>query len=170
MDAEDHGMDMETTRAFPGEPLHRKRPWRARARSQRGAVAVEFALIFPVLVLLVFGIIEFGGGFHAWDATQNAAREGARLGAVDPSPSEITRRVRGTTSFLNQSNLTVTIQCQRNNGPFSTCPSSANWVEGDIVRVAVEYHYGYITPLPRFVGLGPDMSMRSIAEARFEGV
>jgi Flp pilus assembly protein TadG len=162
---------VETTRAFPGEPLHRKRPWRARARDQRGAVAVEFALIFPILVLLVLGIIEFGGGFHAWDATQNAAREGARLGAVDASPSEITQRVRGTTSFLNQSDLTVTIQCQRNGGPFSTCSSNpAQWVEGDIVRVAVEYHYDYITPLPRFVGMGPDMRMRSVAEARFEGV
>lgn len=164
-----HGV--ETTRALPGEPLHRRRPWRARARGQRGAVAVEFALIFPVLVLLVLGIIEFGTGYHAWDATQNAAREGARLGAVDPSLSEITDRVRGTTSFLNQADLTVTIQCQRNSGPFSACPNNpAQWVEGDIVRVAVEYHYDYITPLPRFVGMGPDMRMRSVAEARFEGV
>jgi Flp pilus assembly protein TadG len=162
---------VETTRAFPGEPLHRKRPWRARARDQRGAVAVEFALIFPILVLLVLGIIEFGAGFHAWDATQNAAREGARLGAVDASPSDITKRVRGTTSFLNQSDLTVTIECQRKGGPFFTCPNDpAQWVEGDIVRVAVEYHYDYITPLPRFVGMGPDMRMRSVAEARFEGV
>ena len=162
---------VETTRAFPVEPLHRRRPWRVRARGQRGAVAVEFALIFPILVLLVLGIIEFGTGFHAWDATQNGAREGARLAAVDASPSEITQRVRGTTSFLNQSDLTVTIQCQRNSGPFSACSNNpAQWVEGDIVRVAVEYHYDYITPLPRFVGMGPDMRMRSVAEARFEGV
>jgi Flp pilus assembly protein TadG len=139
-------------------------------RDERGVVAVEFALIFPILVLLVLGIIEFGAGFHAWDATQNAAREGARLGAVDASPSDITDRVRGTTSFLNQSNLTVTIQCQRNGGAFFTCSSNpTQWVEGDIVRVTVQYHYGYITPLPRFVGMGADMQMRSVAEARFEG-
>jgi len=41
-----------------------------------GAIAVEFAIIVPVLILLVLGIIEFGFGYHAWDATQNAAREG----------------------------------------------------------------------------------------------
>jgi len=162
---------METIRALPGEPLHPKRSWRPSARDQRGAVAVEFALIFPILVLLVLGIIEFGAGFHAWDATQNAAREGARLGAVDASPSDITKRVRGTTSFLNQSDLKVTIECQRKGGPFFTCSSDpAQWVEGDIVRVAVEYHYDYLTPLPRFVGMGPDIRMRSVAEARFEGV
>ena len=154
-----------------GEQLHRRAIGRGRAHDQGGAVAVEFALIFPILVLLVLGIIEFGAGFHAWDATQNAAREGARLGAVDASPSEITKRVRGTTSFLNQSDLTVTIQCQRKGGPFFTCSSDpAQWVEGDIVRVSVEYHYDYLTPLPRFVGMGPDMRMRSVAEARFEGV
>jgi len=65
---------VESIRALRGEPLHRKRCSRAGARDQRGAVAVEFALIFPILVLLVLGIIEFGAGFHAWDATQNAAR------------------------------------------------------------------------------------------------
>lgn len=162
---------METIRALPAGPLHPRRFPQAGVRDQRGAVAVEFALIFPILVLLVLGIIEFGAGFHAWDATQNAAREGARLAAVDASPSNITRRVRGTTSFLNQSDLKVTIDCQRKGGPFFTCPSDpAQWVEGDIVRVAVEYHYDYITPLPRFVGMGPDVDMRSVAEARFEGV
>jgi Flp pilus assembly protein TadG len=151
--------------------LHPKRSWRPSARDHRGAVAVEFALIFPILVLLVLGIIEFGAGFHAWDATQNAAREGARLGAVDASPSDIAKRVRGTTSFLNQSDLKVTIECQRKSGPFFTCSSDpAQWVEGDIVRVAVEYHYDYLTPLPRFVGMGPDIRMRSVSEARFEGV
>ena len=46
--------------------------------AERGAVAVEFALILPVLLLLVFGIIDFG---HAWfmkHAAQNSCREGAR--------------------------------------------------------------------------------------------
>ena len=158
---------METIRR---EPLLRRPIRRGRVHDQRGVAAVEFALIFPVLVLLVLGIIEFGLGFHAWDATQNAAREGARLGAVDASPSNIRSRVRGTTDFLNQTNLSVTIQCQRDGGAFFTCSNDpSQWVEGDIVRVTVEYHYDYLTPLPRFVGLGPDMRMRSMAEARFEG-
>ena len=49
-------------------------------RGERGAVAVEAAIIFPVLLLLVFGILDFG---HAWYMKQiiiNASREGARYG------------------------------------------------------------------------------------------
>ena len=49
-------------------------------RSERGGVAVEFAIILPILMLLVFGIIDFG---HAWYMKQiviNASREGARYG------------------------------------------------------------------------------------------
>ena len=147
----------------------RGRGRRARARDERGAVAVEFALIFPLLILLVLGIVEFGFGYHAWDATQNAAREGARLGAVSPDVGEIEARVRGATDFLNQANLTVTIQCGLTGGTFGACPAASAWDEGDIVRVTVQYHYDYITPLPRFVALGSQMDMTSVAEARFEG-
>ncbi len=155
------------------ETMQRRGRFRhARKRGERGAIAVEFALIAPMLILLVLGIIEFGFAFHAWDATQNAAREGARLGAVDASPVDITDRVRGTTDFLNQADLDVTVQCRRPPSvTFATCSTnSADWLEGDIVRVTVQYSYDFITPLPNLVGFGSQMDMRSISEARFEGV
>jgi Flp pilus assembly protein TadG len=142
-----------------------------RARDQRGAVAVEFAIIVPVLLLLVLGILEFGFGYHAWDATQNAAREGARLGAVSPDVAEIEARVRGTTSFLDQTKLTVTVECGLTGGTFAACSSNPNdWDEGDIVRVTVEYTYDFLTPLPAFTGMGSQMHMSSVSEARFEGI
>jgi hypothetical protein len=142
------------------------------AHRERGVIAVEFALVMPILILLVLGIIEFGLGYHAWDATQNAAREGARLGAVSPNPGEIEARVRGTTSFLNQDELAVTVECGLTGGTFASCPAAGSdgWTEGLIVRVTVDYGYGFITPLPNLVGLGARMDMRSISEARFEGL
>jgi Flp pilus assembly protein TadG len=141
-----------------------------RGRNERGAIAVEFALIVPILLLLVLGILEFGFGYHAWDATQNAAREGARLGAVSPDVAEIEARVRGTTSFLDQSKLTVHIDCGLTGGAFAACSSNpADWDEGDIVRVTVEYTYDFLTPLPAFTGMGSQMHMSSVSEARFEG-
>jgi len=158
---------VEQTRERGRTPM--KRGAFRRVRDQRGAIAVEFAIIVPVLILLVLGIIEFGFGYHAWDATQNAAREGARLGAVSPDVAEIEARVRGTTSFLNQSQLQVTIECGITGGAFGACPAASSWDEGDIVRVTVEYTYDFITPLPNFVGLGAQMDLESIAEARFEG-
>jgi Flp pilus assembly protein TadG len=153
-----------------GLRAHIRGSGRSRAREQRGAIAVEFALIVPLLLLLVLGILEFGLAYHSWDGTQNAAREGARLGAVSPDEAEIEARVRGTTSFLNQDQLTVTIECGTTGGTFATCPAPADWEAGDIVRVTVDYGYDFITPLPNFVGLGSQMEMQSIAEARFEGI
>jgi Flp pilus assembly protein TadG len=53
-----------------------------RRRTDTGAAAVEFAIILPLLVMLVFGIIEFGRGYNAKVSLTHAAREGARALAV----------------------------------------------------------------------------------------
>lgn len=50
--------------------------------SERGAVAVEFALLLPILVALLLGIIEFGLAFNSQLQVTNAAREGARAAVV----------------------------------------------------------------------------------------
>jgi len=54
---------------------------------ETGAAAVEFALILPVLVLLVMGLIEFSLLFNAQISVTNAAREGARVMAIHNDPS-----------------------------------------------------------------------------------
>jgi len=53
-----------------------------RARSERGAAAVEFALVLPVLILLIVGMLEFARAYNAQISVSNAAREGARVMAV----------------------------------------------------------------------------------------
>jgi Flp pilus assembly protein TadG len=53
------------------------RRWR-----DRGAAAVEFALIVPVLITLIFGSIEFGLYFQARTMVQNSAREGVRMASL----------------------------------------------------------------------------------------
>lgn len=59
--------------------------------SSKGSAAVEFALILPVLVVLLFGIIEFGLIFYNKAVITNASREGARYGIVFRVPeTEIT--------------------------------------------------------------------------------
>lgn len=58
------------------------RPKARRGRCEHGAVAVEFALIFPVLVMVVFGIIGFGVVLSQQVALGNAVRDGARFGSV----------------------------------------------------------------------------------------
>jgi Flp pilus assembly protein TadG len=151
----------------------RRRVSRDDARSdagQRGAAAVEFALVAPLLFLLVFGIIDFGFGFHAWDASENAAREAARVAAVDPNTNTIIARARGASGFLDQSKLNVAVTCSHNNGgTFGACGASNTWLEGDIVRVTVTYDYDFMTPLGAMVGMGSSMHQTAVSEARFEG-
>jgi Flp pilus assembly protein TadG len=52
-------------------------------RRERGASLVEFALLLPLLVLLVFGIIEFGWLFGQFNDVRHGTREGARFAAVN---------------------------------------------------------------------------------------
>jgi Flp pilus assembly protein TadG len=53
-----------------------------RSRDEAGAVAVEFALVLPVLLLILFGVLEFGRVWSQVQVFQGAAREGARCAAV----------------------------------------------------------------------------------------
>jgi Flp pilus assembly protein TadG len=51
-------------------------------KRDEGAAAVEFALVLPILILILFGIIEFGFAFYNKEVITNASREGARAGIV----------------------------------------------------------------------------------------
>lgn len=51
-------------------------------KNQIGATAVEFALILPILITILFGIFQFGIAFNNWIALTQAASEGARLASV----------------------------------------------------------------------------------------
>lgn len=53
--------------------------------SERGAVAVEFALLAPVLIMILLGIMEFGRAYNVQATLTNAARDGVRVMAIDNS-------------------------------------------------------------------------------------
>jgi len=63
-------------------------------RSNRGQAVVEFALVFPLLLLVCFGITEFGRAWMTMNILTSAAREGVRLAAVTaPDIPAVTQRV-----------------------------------------------------------------------------
>lgn len=57
-----------------------------REPSERGAAAVEFAILLPVLLMLVLGTIEFGRAYNAQITLTNAARDGVRVMAIANDP------------------------------------------------------------------------------------
>lgn len=60
---------------------------RPRSGEDRGATAVEFAILFPVFVMLAFGTISFGFAFEKWISVTQGAREASRFAATYPMPS-----------------------------------------------------------------------------------
>ena len=55
--------------------------------NERGVIAAEFAILLPVLLLLLFGTMEFGMMMYGREIVTNATREGARYGIVAQTPA-----------------------------------------------------------------------------------
>jgi Flp pilus assembly protein TadG len=65
-----------------------RRTTRRILRRRRGAVIVEFALVVPLLFLIVFGIIDFSRAYAQLNNINSSLREGARFGAAQKNPTE----------------------------------------------------------------------------------
>jgi len=70
--------------------------------SESGAVAVEFAIMLPVLVLILFGVIQFGKVYSQWQVFQGAAREGARCAAVQAAEAAVGLPVCNVTTAVTE--------------------------------------------------------------------
>lgn len=125
--------------------------WRYLRRTE-GQELVEFALILPLLLLLIFGIMDFGLAIFSYNTIANAAREGARAGVI-PSASDadvVDATLRLTTGLnLTASNITVT--------------------RDSTIQVEVTYDHALITgPVIQAVGGDPILHLRTIATMQTE--
>ncbi|MHA7679429.1 TadE/TadG family type IV pilus assembly protein [Cupriavidus sp. PET2-C1] len=82
------------------KPLHRRG-----ASSMSGAAGVEFALVFPLLLLVVFGTIEFGTALYDRAIITNASREAARAGVMLQTTPMTTSAIRTVALNYSQNNL-----------------------------------------------------------------
>jgi Flp pilus assembly protein TadG len=67
---------------------------RASARNERGQALVEFAIVLPMLLLLLLGIVDFARAWNVYEVLTDAAREGARIAVVDHQPAITEQDVR----------------------------------------------------------------------------
>lgn len=79
-----------------------------RASGDRGAAAVEFALVLIPLMLIVFGIIDFGRAYNAQETLTQAARVGARQASVHNSVASVQAAVAKAISTSDVTNIVVT--------------------------------------------------------------
>ena len=81
-------------------------------RSEDGVVAVEFAIVSVVLLMIVFGVIEFGRTYSQYEVLQGAAREGARRAAVRAPAGQVVGAVYEAASpFTPTTAPVITGQC-----------------------------------------------------------
>lgn len=111
-------------------------------RGEQGAAAVEFALVLPVLVLLLCGIVDFGRAYNARITLSHAAREAARVWALGGTADQTTARARSTATGLSGVTATTT-----------TCTF------GQLTSVTVKASFGFATPL--IADLAPGLSSLS---------
>jgi Flp pilus assembly protein TadG len=105
---------------------------RIQIRNQQGQTMTEFALVLPVLALILFAVIQFGIVFNNYITLTDATRAGARKAAVsrqDPNRnSAVMSAVRSSASDLKSSKLSV-------------LPPSSTWDSGADVTVTASYPY-----------------------------
>jgi Flp pilus assembly protein TadG len=91
----------------------------------------EFALVLPILALLLFGVIQFGIVFNHYITLTDAVRAGARKGAVGRRLSNpdaaVVQAVRDASTDLKQSDLNVTV--------------TSSWTQGSDISVTASYPY-----------------------------
>lgn len=120
-------------------------------RCSRGQSLVEFSLILPILMILVFGILDFGLGLRSYISLSNAVREGARYASVgNPVGIEsdcdgitndtVYGRICVATGGLNVTELDPDVSFPQGVAP------------GNSVVVSADYTYHFVTPIGDLIG------------------
>ena len=164
--------------------LRRRRHGGAARRRGSGQSLVEFALVFPIIVLLVMAFMEIGRAVFAYNTIANAARQGARVAAVnqladvtecdesrpieDPYEPHWSMRgcaiLAGKTIGLNTSNVSVAYEAP----PDTTIDCEPKLHVGCIASVTVSYHFTLTTPFVSSL-IGP-FTMSQTSEMPIERV
>lgn len=131
--------------------------WRSLRTHSHGLASVELALVAPVLLLLLFGVIELGALISDYVVLNAAARAGARSAAVGWPTTVVEQRIASVASSLNPQWLTVSIQWRKlENGAWTAWTGLGNVNDGSglvndapqgaEIRVALSYRHELLAP------------------------
>jgi Flp pilus assembly protein TadG len=148
---------------------------------QSGAALTELALVLPLLLLLLLGLIDFGKAFNYWIDETHLANEGARWAVVNKTPGGCTGvlqqcifnqletgeqqgTVAGTQGSLNPAKVNICFY-KATDGTLTTTPTV-----GDTVKVVVAYAYNWLHYLTSEANIGPTTTITGSASMRLETV
>ena len=99
--------------------------------NRRGQAMLEFALVLPVLILVLMGMLEFGRVMHEYMLVTEAARIGARAAVVNANDATVRSQIMSAVPAIESANITIV--------------RGAN--SGDPVKVTVKGRVTIITPI-----------------------
>jgi Flp pilus assembly protein TadG len=105
-------------------------------RKEEGQSLTEFALLVPLLLLLICGVLDFGRVMYAYLHLNMAAQETVRIAGLGKGDSEITTFAKNYEQLGDANLLHVTIS-----------PSQTSRKSGDYVKVTLSYTLSYLTPM-----------------------
>jgi Flp pilus assembly protein TadG len=133
-----------------------------RQLNERGAVAAEFALLLPVLLTILFGIIDFGMLMYGREIVTNATREGARAG-ITQGPPKLTE---GAIEAISYSYLATTGISAASVDFEATGAGLANPAT---LTVSATYTYNFLIPwIPAIVGISNPLLIQTQTVMRHE--
>lgn len=118
-------------------------------KSHTGASVIEFAVILPLLILLIFGIIEFGMLLYNQQVITNASREGARAGIVAQQPRLDSTSIDSVVQTYCLNHL-VTFAAVKPQPITNLTGYSPNALVGQYLTVQVTYNYEFLV-IPSFI-------------------
>jgi Flp pilus assembly protein TadG len=121
-------------------------PGCAAAKRDDGAAAVELALVLPILLLLIFGIIDFGRLYFAQITLTDAAREGARVLALEGASGS------GYTTAQADADAKTRVQDAVTGVDSTVTVTTGTCTAGQPVTVKASTSFTFLTPLPNLAG------------------
>jgi len=135
----------------------------AKLKNRRGSELVEFALVMPLLLFIVFGIVDFGLAIFDKAVVTNAAREAARAGIVF-APQRLTAAEIGAVAQTYCATNLVTFGTP---GAPTVTVTGAGGASGSELTVVVSYTYGWGI-IPSFMTLGSGLNLTARSVMRME--
>ena len=104
-------------------------------KNSKGQSVVEFAMILPILMLILVGTIEFGRFYNAWLMVSHASREGARVASLGGTNVQVEERVDAVMAAFDTARISVLVS------------PNVTRARGDMVTVTVNYDIDPMTPM-----------------------